>query len=100
MSTISYPSASPYASTLQTSWYLQNWVYRPIPPDTGDTLYTLQIRHNYRPDILSNDLYGTPIYYWIFCIRNPFLRKDPIWNFITGLTIIVPSSSYLQQVIG
>ncbi len=100
MSKVSYPSVSPYSNTPQTSWYLENWVYKPIPPNSGDSYYTLLSRHNYRPDTLSNDLYGTPVYYWIFCIRNPFLRADPIWNFVTGLTIIVPSASYLKSVIG
>lgn len=100
MSTINYPSASPYSTTPQTSWYLSNWNYKPIPPDAEDTLYTLLPRHDHRPDILSYDLYGTPIYYWVFCIRNPFLRKDPLWDFVTGITIIVPSANYLKKVVG
>ncbi len=100
MSKIAYPSSSPYSTTTQTSWYLSNWKYKPIPPDSTDELYTLLSRHNYRPDTLSYDLYGTAEYYWVFCIRNPFLRKDPIWDFVTGLTIIVPSASYLKRVVG
>ena len=100
MSTITYPSVSPYSNTPQTSWYLQNWVYKPIPPDSGDQFFTLSSKYNYRPDILSYDLYGTAAYYSVFCIRNPFLRKDPMWNFVTGLTIIVPSASYLKRVWG
>lgn len=100
MSTISYPPTSIYATTPQTSWYLDRFKFRKIPADPGDTLYTLQPRHTNRPDILANELYGSSAYYWIFAIRNPALRADPIWNFIAGLEIYVPTPSYLKKVIG
>jgi hypothetical protein len=100
MTTVSYPANSPYSATSQTSWYLGRMVWRAIPPDTGDTLYTLLARHNNRPDTLSYDLYGTPAYYWTFCVRNPFLRIDPIWAFTTGTQIWVPSNQYLRKIVG
>ncbi len=100
MTTVTYPANSPYHNTPQTSWHIGRFVYIPIPPDSGDTLYTLAQQHQYRPDKLSYDLYGTPAYWWIFCERNPFLRANPIWDFIAGLTIIVPSADYLQSILG
>ena len=100
MSKLVYATSSPYAMTPQTSWYIGNLVFRPIPADSGDQPYTLLMRHQYRPDRLSYDLYGTPVYWWVFCVRNPFLRRDPVWGFTAGLTITVPTGSYLQQVLG
>jgi hypothetical protein len=97
---INYPANSPYADTPQTSWYIGNLVFRPLPPDAGDLPFTLSLRHQYRPDRLSYDLYGTPAYWWVFCVRNPFLRRDPVWNFINGLTLTVPTSDYLHRVLG
>ena len=100
MSTINYPANSPYASTPQTSWYIGSLVFRPILPDAGDQPFVLQLRHQYRPDRLSYDLYNTPAYWWVFCVRNPFLRRDPIWRFTNGVTIIVPSGDYLRRILG
>lgn len=100
MSTVTYPANSPYAATPQTSWHIGRFVFRDIPPDSGDQPYTLKQQHEYRPDRLSYDLYGTPVYWWVFCIRNPFLRSDPIWNFVAGLEIMVPSGDYLRRLLG
>lgn len=100
MSYIQYPANSPYCATPQTSSFIGRFVFRPVPPDANDTVYTLQQRHEYRPDRLSYDLYNTPAYWWVFCERNPFLRGDPIWGFVNGLQIMVPSADYLRNVLG
>jgi hypothetical protein len=100
MSKIAFPSNSPYHATPQTSWYTKSYVFRPISPDAGDTPFQLQQQHQYRPDRLSQDLYGTPSYWWIFCVRNPFLRSDPIWGFVSGLTIMVPTLIHIEQAVG
>lgn len=100
MTQVNYPASSPYSTTPQTSWYLGLLSWRPIPPDSGDQLFTLKARHNMRPDTLSFDLYNTPAYWWVFCVRNPFLRADPIFNFTTGTVIWVPSGQYLKRIIG
>jgi hypothetical protein len=49
---------------------------------------------------LAYELYGTPAYWWIFCERNPFLRSEPVWNFLAGLVIMVPSPDYLARTLG
>jgi hypothetical protein len=100
MSKVIYQKNSPYFSTPQTSWYISNFVFRRVPPDSADVPFTLKQQHQYRPDTLSNDLYGTPAYYWVFCVRNPFLRGEPIWGFVAGLTIMVPSANHIQRVLG
>ena len=100
MTKLAYPNNSPYSATPQASWYLGRCVWRAIPPDAGDTLFTLLGRHQNRPDTLSYDLYNTPAYWWVFCVRNPFLRADPIWAFQAGQQIWVPSAAYLNRVVG
>jgi hypothetical protein len=100
MSLVTYAQSSPYAATSQTSWYINRLVFRPIPPNAADLPYILGVRHQYRPDRLAFELYNTPVYWWVFCERNPFLRGDPIWNFITGLEIMVPSGDYLRRILG
>jgi hypothetical protein len=99
MSIMTYASSSPYSMTPQTSWYISRFVFRPIPGDPGDTPVTLQQIHENRPDRLSQQLYGSPVYWWVFSVRNPFLRSDPIWGFVTGINIIVPSLNHLQNVL-
>ena len=100
MSRINYPSNSPYSNTPQSSWAIGRYLHKEIPPDSGDTEFPLQARHTYRPDTLSFELYGTPAYYWVFCVRNPWLRADPIWSFVAGETIIVPSAAHVNSVVG
>jgi hypothetical protein len=97
---IAYAANSPYAITPQTSQFIGTLVFRPIPADAGDQPFTLQLRHQYRPDRLSYDLYGTAAYWWVFCNRNAFLRRDPIWGFVNGLTIMVPAAVYLTGLLG
>jgi hypothetical protein len=100
MSKLVYTANSPYFATPQTSWYIKSLVFRPIPADSGDLPYTLLLRHEYRPDRLSYELYNTPAYWWVFCTRNAFLRRDPVWDFVHGLTIIVPTAAYLHEILG
>lgn len=100
MSTVIYPSASAYSATPQTSWYISNYVYRPISVDSGDKTYTIASRYNNRPDLLAYDLYGNPSYWWIFCVRNPNVIRDPIWDFVAGAVIVIPSQAHLKAALG
>lgn len=97
---IQYPSNSPYEATPQLSWRMGIFTYRPIVPDKTDSQFILDLRHQYRPDKLSYELYQSPCYWWVFCERNPFLRANPIWDFVAGLEITVPSHDYLTRLIG
>lgn len=100
MSRINYPSNSPYGATQQTSWYLSNYVHRPIPASGDDKLVTLTKKYENRPDKLSFDQYGTPAYWWVFTVRNRNLLPDPIWDMTVGKTIVVPSLDTIQKALG
>lgn len=97
---VTYASTSPYANTSQTNFSLGLIDWRPVPPADDDSLAVLGMHHQYRPDTLSYELYSSPAYWWVFCVRNPVLRADPIWNFVAGLNIIVPSLATINKVCG
>ena len=97
---VKYSPTSPYSLTPQSSVGIGLMVYKPIPPDSGDSPYTIRPHQQYRPDLLSYELYGTPNYWWVFAARNPRLRQNILFNFVANLTIIVPSADYVRKVAG
>lgn len=86
-----YPNTSPWFKTKQNSVYLEPMVYRPITIDPNDKEYVIEQKYMYRPDLLSFDLYGTPKLWWIIIQRNLDVIQDPIYDFVHGLTIRIPS---------
>jgi hypothetical protein len=100
MPRITYSRTSPYANTPQTSWFLAKYKHRAIPRDSEDIPIVLDSRHNYRPDKLSQELYGTPALWWVFMVRNIDLIRDPINDFTTGILIFAPSMGHLKKVLG
>jgi hypothetical protein len=95
-----YPASSPYASSNQQSWRIGRYAHRDIPPASDDLVVVVETRHRFRPDLLSHDLYGSPAYWWVFAVRNPELRRDPVWALVPGLVISAPSRDYLSRVVG
>lgn len=100
MARIEYPRSSPYHSTAQTSWMLGRYKHRSISPHKDDTYVEIMPRHLYRPDRLSLELYGTPIYWWVFTVCNASLLRDPVWDLKVGMVIRAPSANHLRSVIG
>jgi len=98
MTQVIYERTSPYYSTPQTNnyvTYLDFWQGPYILPKSSDSLYQLSSSYNHRPDLLASQLYGTSMLWWIFMMRNPNIIKDPIYDFVTGITIYVPSKDSL-----
>ena len=95
-----YPTSSPYASTPQIGGKISNFVYRPIPPAADDKTLTLPTKYKSRPDLLSFDLYGSSMYWWVFAVRNRNIINDPIWDMIPGMIIQIPSAATLKKVLG
>lgn len=100
MAKVSYSKTSPYGSTPQSNRFIGRYVHRQIKPDSGDKLVTLDSRHEYRPDLLSQEQYGTPEYYWVFMCRNMNIIRDLIWDFTAGTVIVVPSISHIKSIAG
>lgn len=100
MAQINYPKHSPYGATPQTAWHIGRYADRRIPEHDDDIEITIEAGHNHRPDLLSDALYGTINYWWVFYRRNLGVIKDPVWDFTTGKIIVAPSLQHLQNTIG
>lgn len=100
MAQVIYNKTSQYYITPQTSWFLGMYVDRGLIRDGTDQAITLDSRYALRPDLLSYDLYGIVDYRWTFMMLNPDLIKDPIYDFVTGLTIYVATLDRLRSALG
>jgi len=100
MAKITYGKKSVYSLTKTKSFYLNWWVDRPIPADSTDFIITLNSKYKHRPDLLSYDLYGDPRYWWVFMQRNIDVFRDPIYEFVGGLELYVPTLERLQNIVG
>ena len=81
---------SQYLLTPIKNWYLDLWVPRPVSSSVYDDVIIIPPSFDLRPDLLSQQEYGTPSLWWVFAIRNPDLINDPINDFVAGLQIYVP----------
>ena len=81
---------SQYLPTPIKDWYLDLWVRRPVPSSEFDAILIIPSAFDQRPDLLSQQEYGTPRLWWVFSVRNPDLLIDPIADFVSGLEIYVP----------
>lgn len=97
---ISYSKASPYYSTRTYGNFLDVWTPRPITKLLSDVPFTLTEVYKYRPDLLAFDLYQDSRLWWVFASRNPNAIKDPLFDFIPGLTIYVPKKQTLIENLG
>lgn len=73
---------------------------RPIPAESDDFVYTIENQYKHRPDLLAYDLYGDPKLWWVFVQRNTSTIKDPIYDFVPGVSIYIPKKSNLQKFVG
>jgi hypothetical protein len=95
-----YNKTSPYYNTSITQNYLDSFAIRPVSAESDDTLYTLEPQYTYRPDLLAFDLYGDEKLWWVFTQRNMDVIRDPIYDFIAGVTIYLPKKESLYKVLG
>lgn len=87
---------SQYLLTPIRDWYLDVWVPRNVPKSDFDKIIRIPPEFNQRPDLLSQQEYGTPRLWWAFCMRNPDLMNDPIEDFLAGLEIYIPTNILKQ----
>jgi hypothetical protein len=96
-----YPATSPYFTTATVNnQYLSTMVNRPIPGNQTDTYWEITPTYNLRPDMLASDLYGDSRLWWVFAQRNPNKLKDPLSDFVTGVSIYIPKHDTLKSVLG
>ena len=97
---MAYKITSPWHDTAMANGYLGNFNIRPVSAEPDDIPYTIDPHYNYRPDLLSQDLYGTPKLWWVFTQRNMNVIRDPIFDFKVGTLIYLPKKTPLFRVLG
>lgn len=100
MTTVTYNPSSPYASTPQENQileYLGFWNGAFPTPSLSDGQLTIEAKYDKRPDLLSQDLYGTTQWWWVFTLWNPNIIQDPIYDLRAGITIRFPSRDNLPR---
>lgn len=95
-----YDNASPWATTIQNSLYLENLNIRPVPAEVDDFRYVIENQYKHRPDLLAYDVYGNAKLWWVFVQRNMSVLKDPIYDFKPGTVIYLPKKSNLSKFLG
>ena len=100
MAQTKYNPSSPYFNTTVFGNFLDVMVNRPITKSVDDVLYEIDSVYEYRPDLLSADLYGTSTLWWVFAQRNPNVLIDPLLDFTAGTRIYIPKLDTLKQDLG
>jgi hypothetical protein len=75
-------------------------VNRPIPKQSDDTLWIINVTYQYRPDLLAYDLYNDATLWWVFYQRNPNTLTKPPFDFAANTFIYLPKISTLKSVLG
>jgi len=100
MNRVIYRKTSPYYSTAVTDNYLDILTPRPIDKKPDDYLYVLEKKYEHRPDLLAHELYGDSGLWWVFMARNPNVIEDPIFDFVSGISIFLPKKDTLTENLG
>ena len=96
-----YTSNSPWHKTKTVNTqYLDVLSIRPVPAESDDVLYTIEVQYTHRPDLLAYDLYGDKNLWWVFAQRNMDIIKDPVYDIEAGIQIYLPKGEKLQRVLG
>lgn len=96
-----YSSNSPWNDTrIKNGQYLDTLKIRPIPAESDDILYTIEVQYTHRPDLLAYDLYGDNHLWWVFAQRNINTLKDPVYDFEAGTQIYLPKGGNLKRLLG
>lgn len=94
-----YNPNSLYAKTPLYGNFLDLADFPVIPKLADDVVFEINDTYQYRPDLLSYDLYGTSELWWVFALRNPNTIQDPVFDMYAGNKIYLPKKSTLQSVV-
>jgi len=96
-----YSATSPYYSTsVVNNLYLDVMQNRSVPYNATDVYWEITLTYNMRPDLLAYDLYGDSRLWWVFAQRNPNRLKDPVFDFVQGISIYIPDITNLKTALG
>jgi len=95
-----YSKSSPYYGTGMWGSFLDIWSSKTIPADVSDAVYQIDTAYAFRPDLLAYDMYKDANLWWVFTVRNPDVLKDPIFGFVPGKVIYVPTNIIVSRALG
>jgi hypothetical protein len=96
-----YKTSSPYKTTPYIDGkFLDILNYRTLPEEADDLYRPIGIKYQFRPDLLSQWLYDSPEYWWVFIVRNRDVIIDPIWDFTSDKWIYLPKKSTVLRNLG
>lgn len=99
ISEVQYDRNSVYAKTSTFGNYLDIANFPVIPKYADDVVFTINKTYQYRPDLLSYDLYGDSSFWCVFALRNPNTIQDPIFDMKIGNRIYLPKKNTLTSAI-
>lgn len=91
-----YDTKSFLKETNYKSFYLDTSALPKLVSSYGDYI-VVPSECEYRMDLFSYQQYGSSRYWWIIALANADLFKDPIWDFVSGVTVFVPRDSTLLE---
>ena len=95
-----YDSTSPYFTTGYSQFFLDAMVNRPIPAQSDDLSFDINLTYQYRPDLMAHDLYGDSRLWRVFYQRNPNTLTKPPLDFVANTSILLPKITTLKSVLG
>jgi hypothetical protein len=95
-----YAKTSAYYNTGFYGKYLDVMTYRNFAKSESDASMTINATYANRPDLLAFDLYGDADLWWVFTARNPNVLRDPVFDFLPGVTIFIPNKNTLVRDLG
>lgn len=97
---VQYSKTSPYYKATIVNDRMEMANLPVIPKYADDVSVVINATYQYRPDLLSFDLYGTVAYWWVFAARNPNVIEDPVFGFKSGKRIFIPKQTTIESVVG
>lgn len=91
-------SQSPFLHTPIVGNYRDFLVKPFIDVSLDDTQYTIPKKYEFRPDRLAYELYNDESLYFVFQLRNMDILKDPIFDFKTGVVIMIPTARSVENI--
>ena len=95
-----YDATSPYYTTGYSQFFLDVMINRPIPAQSDDLPFIINLTYQYRPDLLAHDLYGDARLWWVFYQRNPNTLTKPPFDFAVNTHILLPKITTLKSTLG
>ena len=96
MAKVLYDQKSFLANTPFNKFYLDKARLASITDAVGNQV-VVPPECEHRIDLFSYQQYGSSRLWWVIALANADLIKDPIWDFKSGMTLLVPDRALLDE---